>query len=72
MTNRSPVHPECLIQLSENLSNPISFFCRAGIDEVVSRRQGGETASMMRMVAPHLCSVLYNVCVCTLTEGPSP
>ena len=43
----------------------ISLLCRASVDMMVPRgRRGGETASVMRMVAPHWCIVLYNVCVC--------
>ena len=58
--------------LGKDLLLQYLFLCRASVDVMVPRgRRGGETASMMRMVAPHWCIVLYSVCVSTLTEGPS-
>ena len=82
----TPLHKPSLLNLSlcscyktslqllgKDLLLQYLFLCRASVDVMVPRgRRGGETASMMRMVAPHWCIVLYSVCVSTLTEGPSP
>ena len=46
--------PLSLQLLDENLLLQYLFLCRASVDVMVPRaRRGGETASMMRMVAPH-------------------
>ena len=62
----TPLHKPSLFKLSyscektfpqlldENLLLQYLFLCRASVDVVVPRaRRGGETASVMRMVAPH-------------------
>ena len=50
--------------LGKDLLLPYLFLCRASVDVMVPRgRRGGETASVMRMVAPHWC-MCYTMLVC--------
>ena len=61
--NKDLFNPQSLCSITGHAWDGDEREMRKG-DRMVTRR-GEVTASMMRMVALHLCIVLYNVSVCT-------
>ena len=55
---------ENFIPIDKDIFNPLSLHCRTHAWDG-DERERRQPAPMMRMVAPHLCIVLYSVCVST-------